>query len=177
MAALGNVSGADVATTVASALEVSGRRPAARERLQTAIATSTDDSERAKLHQRAGGLALADSDLDNAAMHFQAALDIAGEQDHGRRGQVQIRMALIAVLRDDLAAARETSIAAARAWRCGGALDPVAALTGELRGLRGLHGGRWDAAAVDALELIGKAVANGGTDAELEPLRRELGFG
>jgi tetratricopeptide (TPR) repeat protein len=176
MSALGNVSGADVATTVASALESSGRRSAARERLETAITTSTDDRERAKLHQRAGELALADDDLDDASTHFQAALDIAGDADHGRRGQVQIRMALIAVLRDDPAAAREHLIATARAWKDGGAIDPTAALIGELDGLTRLRHGGWEVAAREALELVERAVASGGAKAELEPLRRELGF-
>jgi tetratricopeptide (TPR) repeat protein len=177
MTALGNVSPADVASTVASALERSGSRAEAREQLKTAIAMAADDRERAKLHQRAGGLALADDDLDDASLHLQAALETAEKYDaHARKGQVQIRMALIAILRQDPAAAREHLLAAARAWREGGALDPTAALIGELRGLQRLRDGDWEAAARDALELVEMAVAPKAVGPDLEPLRRELGL-
>ena len=177
MTALGHVSPADVVTAVAAALERSDRRSEAREQLETAIAIATDDREQAKLHQRAGGLALADDDLDAASLHFQAALETADKYGaHGRVGQVQIRMALIGVLRHDLVAAREHLLAAARAWKDGGALDPTAALLGELHGLQRLRGGRWEAAAREALALVETAVASEAAGRENEPLRRELGF-
>ncbi len=178
MTALGNVSGADVATTVASALEQSGSPRQARQQLEDAIAAATDDREKAKLRLRAGGLALADDDLDAASAHFQAALEIARTSgEPGRAGQAQIRMALIGIRRDDLAAAREQLLAAARAWKDGGALDPTAALVGELHGLERLRGGRWQDAARQARGLVEAAVAEGGAPAELEPLRRELRVG
>lgn len=178
MTALGNVSRADVVTTVASALERSGSRFAAREQLDAAIAASNDAHERAWLHQRAGRLAFADEDLDAASAHFQSALDIAGQHEwHGRRGQLQIRMALVAVLRDDGAATREHLIAAARAWKEGGALDPTAALIGELHGLRHLKGRCWEQATKEALRLVELAVGPDATATDLEPLRRELELG
>ncbi len=177
MTALGNVSRADVATTVASALERSGSRSQAREQLEAAIAAATDDRERTKLRLRAGGLALADDDLDDASAHFQAALDIARKSEaHGRVGQAQVRMALIGIRRGDGAAAREHLLAAARAWKEGGAVDPAAALIGELHGLQRLRGGRWEAAAREARGLVEAAIAEDGAPDELEPLRRELGL-
>lgn len=180
MTALGNVSPAEIATTVASALERSGDRSGAREQLANALAMATDPREMAKLHQRAGGLALADDDLDDASAHFQAVLDTALKAHaHGRAGQVQIRMALIAIRRDDLDAAVDHLLAGARAWKHGGALDPTAALIGELHGLQRLRGGAWEAAAREALRLVELAVTPAADDEDLgsalEPLQRELG--
>jgi tetratricopeptide (TPR) repeat protein len=177
MTALGHVSRADVATTVASALERSGSRSQAREQLKTAIATATTDREQTKLHQRAGGLALAEDDLDDASEHFQAALEIARASGaHGRAGQVLIRMVLLGIMRGDLEAAREHLVAAARAWKAGGAVEPTAALMGELQGLQRLRGGVWADAAQGALELMELAAAPDGAPVELQPLRRELGL-
>ncbi len=177
MTALGNVSRADVATTVASALERSGSRRQAREQIETAIAVAADDRERAKLHLRAGGLALAGDDLDGASTHFQAALEIARTSGaRGQAGQAQVRMALIGIRRRDLVSAHEHLLAAARAWKDAGALDPTAALIGELHGLERLRGGRWEDAAREARSLVESAVAESGAPEELEPLRRELGL-
>ena len=177
MRELGHVSRADVATTVASAMERSGSRSQAREQLVSAIATAANDRDRAKLHQRAGTLALADDDIEDALAHFQAALEAARDiQAHGRAGQVHIRLALIDIRRDDLVDACEHLVAAARAWKDGGALDPTAAIVGELHGLERLSGGRWEDAAEAALELLEKAIAKTGAPKELEPLRRELGL-
>jgi tetratricopeptide (TPR) repeat protein len=180
MTALGNVSPAEVATTLASALERSGDRSGARKQLETGLAMATDPRELARLHQRAGGLALAEDDLDDASAHFQAVLATSLEDEaYGRAGQVQIRMALIAILRSDLAAAVDHLLAAARAWKDGGAVDPTAALIAELHGLKRLPGGRWEAAASEALRLVELAVtpdaAKKDVGSELEPLQRELG--
>ena len=177
ISALSSVSRSDVATTMASALERRGSRRQAREQLENAIEVASDDRERAKLRLRAGGLALADDDLDEASVHFQVALEIARQSEApARAGQAQIRMALIGIRRGDLDAARVHLIAAARAWKDAGAVDPTAVLMGELHGLQRLRGGRWEAAAREALALVEAAVAEGAAPDKLEPLRRELGM-
>jgi hypothetical protein len=86
-------------------------------------------------------------------------------------------MALVAVLRDDGAATREHLIAAARAWKDGGALDPTAALIGELHGLQRLKGRCWEQATKEALRLVELAVGPDVDATDLEPLRRELELG
>lgn len=178
MTALGSASPADTATVLASALERRGRYSEAREHLDTVISMASG-LERAKLHQRAGGLALTENDLDRASSHLRAALEIAREYEaHARIGQVQIRMALIAVLRNDLAVAGEHLLAAVRAWREGGALEPAAALIGELRGLQHSRAGSWERAAHETLRLVELALAPDAAKADLasalEPLQREL---
>jgi tetratricopeptide (TPR) repeat protein len=177
MTALGDATAAEAATAVASALERSGRYAEASEQLETAIAAATDERERSKLHQRAGGLALVQEDLDQATSHFRAALEIARSYEgHGRTGQLQIRMALISVLRHDLAQAVTHLSAAARAWKDGGALDPTAALIGELHGLQRSRGGSLEGAARQALTLVEAAVAaDGDPGSQVAPLQRELG--
>jgi tetratricopeptide (TPR) repeat protein len=160
MTALGGAGPAEAATAVAAALERCGRYRDAREQLETAIAMASDAPERAKLHQRAGGLALADDDLDRASSHFAAALETARAYDaHGRIGQVQIRLALVAIRRSDLAAARTHLLAAVRAWADGGALDPAAALVGELRGLQRSSAGGLQDAAHEALAIAERVAA------------------
>jgi len=175
---LEDVSDADVAATVASALERSGSRAAAREQLEAVIATENDDRERAKLHQRAGGLALGGDDLDGASVHFQAALDLAGGHGwHGRRGQAHVRIALVALLRGEAGTVRDHLVAALRAWKEAGAVDPPAALRGELLGLKRLRGSCWNHAAGEALELVESALSPDAAGTDLEPLRRELRLG
>lgn len=177
MTALADVGPTEVAAIMATALEQSGDRPAARKQLEDALAIASDAGNLALLHQRAGGLALADAELGAASAHFQAALETTRD-DPGLAGQVQIRMALIAILRDDTEAAGDHLRAAGVAWKEGGALDPTAALIGELDGLQRLRNGPWKHAARDALKLVETAVAPdlGQRHAEspLEPLRREL---
>jgi hypothetical protein len=139
---------------------------------------ASDERERAKLHQRAGGLALAHDDLDRAVSHFRAALETARAYEaHGRIGQLHIRMALISVVRDDRSEAGAHLVAAARAWKDGGALDPTAALIAELHGLQHSRGGLLEAAAREAVTLVETAANGTGQDlgAALTPLQRELG--
>jgi len=179
MTALEYTEPAEAATAVASALERNHRCHDAREQLEAAIAMATDDRERAKLHQRAGGLALAQDDLDRASAHLHAALEIAHEREaHGRSGQLQIRMALIAILRDDVTAAGAHLLAAARAWKEGGAVDPTAALNGELHGLERARGANVERAAREALRLVELAAGAEVVDEDLalavNPLQREL---
>jgi tetratricopeptide (TPR) repeat protein len=175
--ALGDTSHSEAANVVASALERAGRYAEAREQLETAITTALRTSERTILHQRAGGVALAEGDLDHASTHFLATLDLARESnDQSRIGQVQTRMALVAILRDDLLSAGDHLLAAVRAWREAGALEPAAALIGELRGLRRVREGDWETAVDKALELVQSTItaANDDLGAALAPLKREL---
>jgi tetratricopeptide (TPR) repeat protein len=178
MTELGDTTPAEAATAVAAALERSGKYADASEQLETAIAMASDERERSKLHQRAGGLALAQDDLDRAGSHFRAALEIArGYEAHGRIGQLHIRMALISVLREDRSEAGAHLVAAARAWKEGGALDPTAALVAELHGLEHSRGGSFEAAAREAVTLVQTAANGAGQELEaaLTPLQRELG--
>lgn len=178
VSALGKVSGGEAATVVAAALERVGRYSEAREQLETALTTAVHTGDRTRLHQRAGGLAVAEGDLERASAHLLAALDSARQSNtSGRVGQVQIRLALVAILRDDLVAAGEHLLAAVRAWRTAGALEPAAVLIGELRGLQHLRQGEWEAAAGKALELVRSAADAGAVEdvgAALAPLKREL---
>ncbi|MEA2241537.1 MAG: hypothetical protein QOD24_1093 [Solirubrobacteraceae bacterium] len=178
MTELGDTTPAEAATAVAAALERSGEYSEASEQLEAAIAMASDERERAKLHQRAGGLALAHDDLDRAVSHFRAALETARAYEaHGRIGQLHIRMALISVVRDDRSEAGAHLVAAARAWKDGGALDPTAALIAELHGLQHSRGGLLEAAAREAVTLVETAANGTGQDlgAALTPLQRELG--
>jgi hypothetical protein len=90
-------------------------------------------------------------------------------------------MALIGVLRNDLAAVGTHLVAAVRAWREGGALDPTAALIGELRGLQRSLAGSLEDAAHEALRIVERAAAPNAAEKDLglalEPLQRELGSG
>ena len=178
MTALGHVSRAEVATTVASALEQSGRRSQAREQLEAAIATATDDRERTKLHQRAGGLALAEDDLDDAAEHFQAALEIArdvrrarphrpgADQDGAHRHPARRSGG-----RARAPARGGARVEGGRGRRAGGSA-PRASCTG--CGACAAVAGRMQRA--ERSKMVEQAVDPKGSPAELEPLRRELGI-
>ena len=177
MTQLGDTTPAEAATAVAAALERSGDLSAASEQLEAAITMASDERERSKLHQRVGGLALAQDDLDRALAHFQAALDIACAHDaYGRIGQLHIRLALISVSQGEREEAATHLVAAARAWKEGGALDPTAVLIAELHGLQHSRAGRLEAAAREAVTLV-ETAANGTGEqvgAALTPLQREL---
>ena len=179
--ALRGVSVAETAIAVASALERHGAYDDARAELVRAIDAARDQSELQELHQRAGGLALAANDLEGSAQHFTTALESARAcGDAVRIGQSEVRLALLAVHQHDHAAVATHLVAAARAWREAGAIDPHVALVGELRGLvERRRGGSWGVAAGEALRLVEDAAKphhDGGSASAsaLEPLRREL---
>jgi tetratricopeptide (TPR) repeat protein len=178
--ALRGVSVAETAIAVASALERQGAYADARTELVRAIEAARDPSELQELHQRAGGMALADDDVEAAARHFTTALESARAcGDPVRIGQSEVRLALVAVHQRDHTAAATHLVAATRAWREAGAFDPRVALVGELRGLaeRG-RGGSWAGPASEALRLVEDVVKpyDGGATSTpaLEALWREL---
>jgi tetratricopeptide (TPR) repeat protein len=177
---LGDVTPAQSTIAVASAFEHAGRYSDARQALEVGILTARTETDRDELHQRAGGLALAENKTDIAAHHFGTALESAKERgDHGRVGQLEIRLALLNLRERDRPAAVVHLVAAVRAWRDAGALDPTAALLEELRGLVDRpRQGSWRIAANEALEIV-EAASHPTSDAS-EPhsdtvaLRREL---
>ncbi len=178
--ALSEVSPAETAIAVASAYERGGAWAAACDELERALPAARDEGERQELHQRAGGLALADDDLERAGDHFTMALESAREcRDGARIGQSEIRLALLALLERDQPGAAAHLLAAVRAWRQAGALEPGSVLMGELRGLVDRpRGGGWRIAAVEAKRLV-ELVLNPDVDSSaLDPsfalLRREL---
>ena len=180
LSTLGDVTPAESTIALAAALERAGKFRDARQALEIGIEAARTDSDREELQQRAGGLALAENKLDRAARHFRDALESAKERDdHGRIGQLEIRLALISLLNDDRAGAVVHLIAAVRAWRNAGALEPAGALLEEVRGLAERpRQGKWRTAAKQALELIEAALDSSDAVAEvineLDALRREL---
>lgn len=180
LSAIGEVTVTESALAVAAALESRGDYAAARDALEECLDMVTGE-DRDELHQRAGRLALMLYDDVAAENHFRTALDGATARgDADRIGQLEIRLALVALRRDELPNVPMHLIAAVRAWRDAGALEPATAIREELRGLmEAADDSNWSELAAAALEMVeltisGDREATTDRPAELDALEREL---
>ena len=149
------------ALAVAEAMRVAGRLEDARDTVAAQASRAENDAERIELERRLGALCVELGDLETGVRHFATALSIAERGgDRAVAGQVELRLALIAVLRHDNATARRHVDAALSHWSAAGAFDPAASLRDEVRNLRrrALHEKHWTAMALDALDWIDSAL-------------------
>ncbi|HEV2787178.1 MAG TPA: hypothetical protein VGV67_12350 [Solirubrobacteraceae bacterium] len=157
LAELGATTPVDTALAVADALRVAGRLEEAREHVAPAVVRARDDAERLRLERRLGALSVELGDLAGAEEHFRAALTSASASDGAVVGQVELRLAVVARLAGNEAAATAHLQEALRAWAAAGALDAGAALLEELRGLRERE---WSRVAAEALDWIESTLAD-----------------
>jgi tetratricopeptide (TPR) repeat protein len=124
------------ALAISEAMEGAGQIPAAREYLNEQIIHCGDDFEREQLHRRLGMLALRAADQDSAAREFGEALGLARARgDFAEAGQLELRMALLALVNGDLRGAKESLEDAIASWGEAGAFEPLWAAAEELRSI------------------------------------------
>jgi tetratricopeptide (TPR) repeat protein len=142
------------ALQASSVLEAAGRPTDAHRRLHVSEGEVSPTGV-VRLGQRAAALAIAAGKPGEAEKDLRATVESArAESDHSRVAQTEVRLALTALASDDQARASAHMEEAIEAWRRAGALQPTAALLGELTGLA-KRSTRWKALAERALEILG----------------------